>query len=151
MLESLMYLSAANPSIRQHDLEEILYSSAHNNQRNSITGALVFSGSIFVQILEGESDALDTLMATLRLDKRHDAVSVVAREPIFSRRFASWSMAYRQVGGLAAEQLHSQLGWDVSIKRLLEGVPEDRSLKTLSASIAGIVEQGQPQWASSQF
>lgn len=151
MLQSLMYISAANPRIRQRDLEDILHSSAHNNQRDGLTGALVYSGSIFVQILEGEAQALDTLMAVLRTDKRHDAVTMVARETVAARRFASWSMAYRRVDGLAAEQLHSQMGWDMSIKRLLDGVPEDRSLKTLSASIAGIVEQGQPQWASSQF
>ena len=151
MLESLMYISAANPKVGQRDLEDILHSSAHNNQREGLTGALVFSGSIFVQILEGQTEALDSLMTLLRTDRRHDAVTVVARELIGKRRFADWSMAYRRVDGLAAEQLHNQMGWDISIKRLLDDVPTNRPLKALSASIAGLIEQGQPQWASSQF
>lgn len=151
MLESLLYVSAATPRIRQRDLENILHSSACNNQRAGITGALVFSGSTFAQILEGTSSSLNELMATLKSDVRHSALTIVAREKVERRRFPGWSMAYRHVEGLVAERLHGQLGWDVTIQKFLDDIPSDRSLKALSSSIAGIVEQNQPQWASSQF
>ena len=151
MLESLLYVSAATPRIRQRDLENILHSSACNNQRAGITGALIFSGSTFAQVLEGTKSALDELMTTLEADARHSALTIVAREKVESRRFPSWSMAYRHIEGLMVERLHGQLGWDATIQKLLDDIPSDRSLKALSSSIAGIVEQNQPQWASSQF
>lgn len=151
MLETLMYISVAEPRVSDTDIDAILYASVRNNQRDDITGALIFSGSIFAQILEGNPEQLDALMDKLETDPRHHGVSVIAREPVAHRRFAGWSMAYRSVSGTLAEELHNQLGWDAAVNDLLQNVPEDRSLRTLLAGISGIFEQKQPQWASSQF
>lgn len=149
MLEALMYISAADPGISQQDIDDILQSAVRNNLRDNITGALIFSGSIFVQILEGETDVLDQVMARISVDPRHDAVTVIAREEVGHRRFASWSMAYRSVHGLAAEELHAQFGWDNAIKKLLDCLPMDRSLSSLSDNIAGIVESQQSNFIAS--
>lgn len=151
MLEALMYISVADSGITQKDIDNILHKAVRKNRREDLTGALIFSGSIFIQILEGHPDSLDAIMDQLKKDKRHHAMTLLSREPITHRRFASWSMAYRSVTGLAAEELHAQFGWDNAIKKLLDCIPLDRPLSSLSDSIAGIVEKHQPQWASSQL
>ncbi len=151
MLEALMYVSAADPRITRDDIDAILDTAVRNNLRDDLTGALIFSGSIFVQILEGETATLQNLMTKIRTDDRHDAVTVVAQEVIGSRRFGSWSMAYRATNGLTAEQLHIQFGWDNAISKLVQRLPCERSLGSLSDDIASILDHQQSQWASSQF
>lgn len=151
MLEALMYISAARPGITESDIEAILQDAVRRNQVEQITGALIFSGSIFIQILEGPPAGLDAVFQAIKKDSRHLAVSILAREPITQRRFASWSMAYRSVRGLLAEELHAQFGWDNAIRKILEGSPQSRSLSALSTAVADIINQHRVQWASSQF
>ncbi len=150
MLESLIYISAADPSIKKQDIDNILASALRNNLAEDLSGALIFSGSIFVQILEGPASNLDDMMYRIKADHRHDAVTVMAREEIAYRRFANWSMAYRNVDGLAADELHVQFGWDNTIRCLLDSVRSEQSLSVLSENVAGILKK-QAQWASSQF
>lgn len=151
MLEALMYVSAADPRITRSDIDAILETAVRNNLRDKLTGALIFSGSIFVQILEGETLNIQNLMTKIRADRRHDAVTVVAQEVIGHRRFGSWSMAYRATDGLATEQLHAQFGWDNAISKLVRRLPSERSLSALSDDIANILDHDRPQCASSQF
>ncbi len=69
-------------------------SSRKNNAQRGLTGALLFTGEHFAQVLEGTAASIDQMMAQVTTDVRHDEIIMIAREPIVTRRFGEWSMAY---------------------------------------------------------
>lgn len=96
MLHSLLYISESRLSIpaEEWQIDAIVDVSRSRNFILEVTGALMFTHSNFVQVLEGRQTAIEELMASIKLDPRHCKVRVLEVEPIASRRFATWSMAY---------------------------------------------------------
>ena len=96
LLQSLIYISESCLSVPREEwqVDAIVDVSRHRNRDLDVTGALMFTHSNFVQVLEGSQSALDELMSSIRRDRRHRDVRVLEVEAIAARRFASWSMAY---------------------------------------------------------
>lgn len=95
-LQSLLYISDSSiePSNAQGEVERILATAHAFNPSVGVTGALVFTGTHFAQIIEGEETALTQLIASIASDQRHTRVQIVTQEPLVARRFPDWSMAY---------------------------------------------------------
>ena len=74
-------------------LRRIVDTARMLNRRRDLTGVLAFSGSHFLQVLEGDGAVLDALLESLRRDPRHDGLRVLGRTPISARRFGDWAMA----------------------------------------------------------
>lgn len=93
---SLLYLSYNRVPLETADqqVQAIVDKSVNNNKLSDITGALIFTGSHFCQLLEGPEEAVLRLMDTIRIDQRHSDIWVVHQERAVERRFANWSMAY---------------------------------------------------------
>lgn len=93
VLERLVYRSdAVDASEGPMDLSDIVATSVRNNGRRRITGALAFHSGTFVQVLEGEPEALTALMADIEADPRHRNVRILARWPIQAQLFIGWAM-----------------------------------------------------------
>ena len=99
----LVYLSAAQPTIRQSDLDEILASSRRNNAAAGVTGILLYGRGSFIQVLEGKAESVEERFAHIRNDKRHSAILTVMKSPIGGRDFPHWSMGYRTIRGTERE------------------------------------------------
>lgn len=95
-LISLLYVSRSTGVLgaANDNFEATIATWGALNSGLCITGALLFTGEYFAQVLEGPEAPVDQLMARIATDPRHDMVMVVAREPIAVRRFGSWGMAY---------------------------------------------------------
>jgi len=92
-LERLVYRSdAVGAAEGPMDLSAIVASSVRNNGRQRVTGALAHQSGTFVQVLEGDADALTALMATIEADERHRNVRVLARWPVQAQLFLGWAM-----------------------------------------------------------
>lgn len=76
------------------EVESILASSRHNNALVGVTGALMFSGGYFVQVLEGTEEAVEATFERIQQDTRHGNVQLLAFEPVEEATFQDWSMAY---------------------------------------------------------
>jgi hypothetical protein len=96
MLATLLYVSRSNLSAAamKPQLPELLSSARSRNAALDTTGALVFTGDHFVQVLEGPVVALEVLMTSISSDLRHREVQIALQEPIATRQFDGWSMAY---------------------------------------------------------
>lgn len=92
MLVRLMYASRAVPAIDQEELATILRQSKAYNPGVGVTGVLCFSGSVFLQVLEGSRSAVNRLYNRIVSDPRHTEVELLLYEEINERRFAGWSM-----------------------------------------------------------
>lgn len=95
-MESLLYVSESKiePGDAQSELSRILATAHAFNPSVGITGALVFTGTHFAQVIEGDEVAISQLIASIMRDQRHTKVNIVARDPLTMRRFPEWSMAY---------------------------------------------------------
>ncbi len=91
MLSQYLYISTA-PSLPREDVDAIIAASARNNPARGITGFLLFNGRNFLQLLEGEEEAVAALMETITADPRHSGVSVIDRRDIAQRACPDWAM-----------------------------------------------------------
>jgi len=93
-LLSVIYVSVADPLVRDHDIAAILVSARRNNVRDELTGALIYNGYNFMQALEGPAAKVDQCLDVIRADPRHSGMVEIRRRTIESRDFAEWSMLY---------------------------------------------------------
>ncbi len=92
----LIYLSVFNSGRVDSALEclrDILKVSRKNNARTGVTGCLIFDGYGFLQILEGENDAVDRTYEAIERDPRHRDSRIISRLTASERDFVKWSMA----------------------------------------------------------
>ena len=93
----LVYISSAHPA-GTGDVASILQVSRRNNVRDGLSGLLYADGRRFLQVLEGEPEAVETAFARISADPRHRAVVVLSRREIAVREFGDWAMAHRAPG-----------------------------------------------------
>jgi len=75
-------------------IQDILRKAHSNNPKKDISGALLYSGGYFCQVIEGPEDALAELFEIIQNDERHSNITVLHFEPIDERIFATWAMAF---------------------------------------------------------
>jgi len=96
-MQRVLYLSESH--IEEADAQlvvsQIVANAQINNARLGITGALIYTGEHFAQVLEGSPETIQMLMARIVADFRHQNVVVVDQSPIDGRRFPEWSLAYQ--------------------------------------------------------
>ncbi len=106
--------------------------SQHNNNKVSVTGALLFNGGSFAQVLEGPRKAVETTFERIQRDPRHSDVSVLQCEPVEARGFSNWSMAFighSPRGRAMWNEVAARTGFDLS---RIEG---DELFRTLHAIV----------------
>lgn len=107
MLTELVYCSVATRIMTPDDLRDLLEVAREKNARLNVTGILLYSNLTreFVQMLEGERDVVEELMAVIANDERHTSVDVMFQGEIEQRSFKDWSMAFRRLEELDPELL----------------------------------------------
>ncbi len=93
-IRQLVYISAATVPFDDDDLRDLLNKARANNDQQNISGMLVYHDGAFIQVLEGEGHAVDTLYEKIDLDKRHVNTTVLLRNDVSERTFEAWSMGY---------------------------------------------------------
>ena len=79
--------------------------SRATNRRHGLTGLLLHRGGRFLQVLEGEADAVRRRYERIAVDPRHGDLVRVAEEDVPERRFPDWSMAYEALTDTAASDI----------------------------------------------
>lgn len=102
---SIAYVSAATEAVGEAELGAILTQSRANNQRDGLTGALLFHAGRFVQIIEGSEVKLRERYEVISADPRHRVIQVVREREIAERQFPEWTMGFRPLSNEAAAQL----------------------------------------------
>jgi hypothetical protein len=116
MLRRLAWSSVPSPSFSAAHLNEIVAPSRRNNERNHISGMLLFTGAHFLGILEGHEQDLERLWLRLERDERHCDLIRIGDELCGARWFPEWMMAYTDhaVVGPQIEKLRSPQAWIAS-------------------------------------
>lgn len=92
-IASLVYLSHAGEEFRKRDSRQQLKIRAQSeNMKHEITGLLIYSEGVFLQIIEGTNAAIDSLYAKISRDPRHSELDLLTRTVSATRMFSKWSM-----------------------------------------------------------
>ena len=125
----ILYLSHLAPGRDFSVVAQILHVSRERNQQLGITGALVFDGARFCQLIEGPRAHVVSLAQRIRADPRHTGYQVLFEDEDGSARLLPrWRTGYCEPDDLdvfeddadltAAQALHTFMqrvpGWDLS-------------------------------------
>ncbi|WP_292532106.1 BLUF domain-containing protein [Methylocystis sp.] len=88
----LVYFSNANIDLNPSTIEGIVDKAAVRNRPLQISGALLYNGLNFLQILEGPHQSLTPLYLQIRKDPRHSGVVKLVHERISARIYPDWGM-----------------------------------------------------------
>ena len=107
-------------------LAEIFRASVTNNRRDGITGCLALPDGKFVQVIEGARSNVDALMARIRADVRHEALTILGEWPVRNRLFTGWAMARPDATPLndQAFRIITRTGGGAQVTGLLSGLTE---------------------------
>ncbi|MDF4220796.1 MULTISPECIES: BLUF domain-containing protein [Maribacter] len=91
---TLTYESVATKKLKTVEMEELLENARANNERDDITGCLIYYKGGFVQLLEGSKKNITELYDKIKKDPRHTNVTLFSDDEISKRTFPNWGMAY---------------------------------------------------------
>ena len=95
-LYHILYLSSARRQFEPQELVGLLAAARRNNERDKITGLLLYLDGNFIQHIEGEQDAVEACFRRIESNPLHKVVTVLSRGPLKNRQFQNWSMGFRQ-------------------------------------------------------
>ncbi|MBO0357861.1 BLUF domain-containing protein [Hymenobacter sp. BT186] len=96
-MHHIIYMSRGVRPMNEEELLTLLEQARRENERQGITGALVYGDGQFMQIIEGEESVLAALYAKLLQDSWHINVVKLADKQIGQRSFQDWSMGFQVV------------------------------------------------------
>jgi len=98
-LHNLFYCSLAKKDISKDDILNILSWSRQYNEKNEVTGILLYwkKTNQFMQVLEGEENVILNLFDKISKDTRHSLLKIIYQEDIIARGFKSWTMAFQDI------------------------------------------------------
>ena len=94
-LSHVLYVSTAKRLMGEQELADLLSQSQRNNQRDGITGMLLYDEGSFIQYIEGRPMEVSRLWQTIKGDSRHTGVLKISDGPVDERLFADWSMGFK--------------------------------------------------------
>jgi hypothetical protein len=101
MFSQLVYVSLATKPFSQVDLTKLLVNARTRNTTVGVSGVLLHQAGSFLQVLEGEPDAVEAIYARVAKDPRHRSVLMLLRQSVVERNFNDWSMGFIDVAGKA--------------------------------------------------
>lgn len=95
-IRRLIYVSDSDISARdtQREVASLVKQARSRNNSQGISGALLFSGAHFAQLLEGSDSDVRDVMSSILADPRHRNIRIVFDENIPVRCLLDWGLGY---------------------------------------------------------
>jgi hypothetical protein len=93
MTRGLVYYSRKKRDLPEDELQELVEFASHRNQSMNVSGFLTLNKKYYVQYLEGSNTSLESLMDSIRRDKRHEVINEVTYQ-IEQKLCSDWTMRY---------------------------------------------------------
>ena len=104
------------------EIDAILRTARSRNERAGVSGALLFSGAAFAQVLEGPLAAIQEIFESILCDERHQDVVLLRNAAAPTRVFTDWSMAYADPGAVQ-DVWQANIDLDAAFARATAGAP----------------------------
>lgn len=136
-LVQLVYSSVALHPFSDDELFELLRKSRSANEKNGLTGVLLYSRKSreFHQLLEGEATAVQQTLAKITQAPRHTGIDVMYRGDASERSYGTWSMAFEPI-----DELDTAIAHEVS-RALQTEAPNDELAAKKAKRIHRLMER----------
>jgi uncharacterized membrane protein (DUF373 family) len=121
------------------DLMDILNSARLNNVCIGVSGMLLYTGTEFIQILEGEEKVVEELLTSIKKDPRHKDFRVIEKKKITKREYAEWTMGFKRVD---KEDVRDVPGLNKFFDTDLSGDIDSNQLKLINALLNHFRNEG---------
>ncbi|WP_158746543.1 BLUF domain-containing protein [Acidisphaera sp. L21] len=91
-LSTIVYRSRAVRALGPSALRELTLAAQSRNNREAVTGLMLYDQDRFFQWLEGPPECVDRIMTSIRNDTRHTDIEVLNAQSATRRMFDGWSM-----------------------------------------------------------
>ena len=118
----LTYVSTAATALDAKEVDALAKLASQKNTRANISGVLVYNGRNFLQVLEGDGDAVEALMRKIEADPRHSGVKRLASEDPSEARFPEAGMMLVTTAGPTSEWGALQ---ELMAQILIDQLPEE--------------------------
>ena len=95
-MRQILYVSAARSDLHDQDIDDILNTARERNATLGVTGLLLEIDGSFLQVLEGEPEALHDLIRQIERDPRHTRMMRLLEREVPRRQFPDWAMGFRR-------------------------------------------------------
>ncbi len=89
---SMVYRSRAVTPLTDYELYELVQAAQARNEREAITGLMLYEDGRFYQWLEGPAENVARVMRSITQDRRHTEVEILSDRPAQRRQFGDWRM-----------------------------------------------------------
>ena len=96
----------------RQEIRRILETAQRRNGENGVTGALMFNGTHFAQVLEGRREVLEETFERIQMDPRHQDVVLLSFAEAETRLFPEWKMAHIGPATARIAELSGLTGFD---------------------------------------
>jgi hypothetical protein len=96
-MRRIIYCSQATHDFSPEELVELLELSRVRNEAVGLSGMLLYSSQSFLQLLEGDADALAATYTRIHADGRHMNLRLLMDAEVATPLFPDWSMGFEHI------------------------------------------------------
>ena len=101
-IRKILYTSQATHPVSKEECRRILAASRDNNRQNDVTGLLIYlENGTFIQLLEGDAEAVGRTMERISGDPRHQHIGVITK----------YDDEHRAFHAMHPDEMKSELGF----------------------------------------
>lgn len=100
-IRSLVYVSRSMQHMSLAELNKLLIQARVSNQATGISGVLFHHDGLFLQLIEGPPEAVNTLLKKITVDRRHEGLLILVdalRD--HGRMFPDWKMGFYHLSSI---------------------------------------------------
>ncbi|WP_375492385.1 BLUF domain-containing protein [uncultured Jatrophihabitans sp.] len=96
-MRRIVYCSQSTHDFTPDELVDLLGTSRDNNERDGLSGMLLYSSQSFLQLLEGGDAAIRSTYERIAADPRHMNLRKLADIDVPAPTFPDWTMGFEHV------------------------------------------------------
>lgn len=96
-MKRMIYCSQATHDVSPDELVALLDLARRKNEKAGLSGMLLYCSQSFLQVLEGEPEALASTYARILADDRHTALRLIMDADVPAPLFPDWTMGFEHV------------------------------------------------------
>ncbi len=109
MIKFILYSSKHSFDLSKEELNGLISEARYNNNKNHVTGILLYLNNAFLQYIEGPEKNIDTLYNKILKDDRHHSLSILESGLKPARKYEEWTMLFKKVSLQESDQLLQSL------------------------------------------
>lgn len=130
----MIYRSTGSDSLKESDVLDILRSSQTRNQRDRVSGLLIYQAPQFVQMIEGPEAEVRSLYDRISNDPRHTDIELIIRQEVEQAAMPTWAMGYFSSQTIGTGGASDPFVFDkAQIRAICEALPSHIGAPFLSA------------------